>query len=149
VIELHHNRKTPTGGKPDTVIGLDDLYGSTWLPAGAGSVILLTGNAGDAIVGMRHLKQPADEVGPFKIVHDRDTGRSEIWHAADLVLLAKQSGGLTALDAAKAMFETEKPTANEKEKARRRLHHLESGGQVIMLDPGDPGKKRAATWGPK
>ena len=148
VIELHHNRKTPNG-KPDTVIGLDDLYGSTWLPSGAGSVILLTGTAGDPIVGMRHLKQPADEVGPFKIIHDRDTGRSEIWHAADLVLLAKQPGGISAVDAAKAMFDVEKPDANQKEKARRRLQHLQAADQLTLLDPGDKGGKRPAIWGPK
>ena len=55
-----------------------------------------------------HIKQPASEVGPFKIIHDHDTGRSKIWHSVDLVLLAKQPGGLTAVAAAMTIFETDK-----------------------------------------
>jgi hypothetical protein len=93
---------------------IDGVYGSTWITSGAGSVVLLNGKPGDAIVSFHHIKQPACEVGPFKIIHDHDTGRSKTWHSVDLVLLAKQPGGLTAVAAAMAIFETDKPTANEK-----------------------------------
>jgi hypothetical protein len=148
VIELHHIRKLPNS-RTDSTISLDDLYGSTWLPSGAGSVILLTGNAGDPIVGLQHLKQPNAEIGPFKIMHDWETGRSTIWHTADLVLLAQQPGGVTALDAARALFDTEDPTRNDKEKARRRLQQLEKSGQLTLLDPGGSASKQPAIWGPK
>ena len=67
-------------------------------------MILLVGAAGDPIVSLHHVKQPATEVGPYKIIHDHQTGRTEIWHATDLVLLAGRPGGLSALDAAKALF---------------------------------------------
>jgi hypothetical protein len=43
----------------------DDVYGSTWLTAGTGSVILLHGEPGDPIVSMHHLKKPVAEGGPY------------------------------------------------------------------------------------
>src|SRR3954454_10778996 len=57
VIELHHNRKSISGTQ-GAKLGIDDLYGSTWLPSGAGSVILLAGSPGDPIVSLHHIKQP-------------------------------------------------------------------------------------------
>jgi hypothetical protein len=103
-----------------------NLYGSTWLPSGAGSVIMLTGKACDPIVSMRHLKQPPAEVGPFRIHHNCDTGRSSVWEGVDLVL----------------------PPA-EKEKARRRLESLTDKGQLFVLDPGDSASKRPTIWAAK
>ncbi|SDV00463.1 AAA domain-containing protein [Microlunatus sagamiharensis] len=145
VIELHHQRKSVSGKGGETT-GIDDLYGSTWLPSGAGSVLLLTGNPGDPVVGVRHLKQPASEVGPLQIVHDHGAGRSQVWHAADLVVLAKQPGGITAQDAASALFDTDKPSPAEREKARRRLERLVSAGSLMVLDHGDKTSSKAARW---
>ena len=45
VVELHHQRKAVNGAKAEHPT-LDDLYGSTWLTSGAGSVLLLTGAPG-------------------------------------------------------------------------------------------------------
>jgi hypothetical protein len=70
-------------------------------------VVLLNGKPGDAIMSFHHIKQPACEIGPFKIIHDHDTGRSKTWHSVDLVLLAKQPGGLTAV----AAMAISKPTS--------------------------------------
>jgi AAA domain-containing protein len=72
VVALHHQRKGQDGRKPRR---LEDVYGSTWLTAGAGSVVLLWGEAGDPYVELVHLKQPASEVGPLTIHHDHDRGR--------------------------------------------------------------------------
>lgn len=146
VIELHHNRKAINGKSGETA-GIDDLYGSTWLPSGAGSVLLLTGAPGDPIVGLRHLKQPSSEVGPLQVVHDQITGRSQVWHHADLALIARQPGGITALDAAAAMFDTEKPTPNQKEKARRRLERLVVTGVLTLTQQGDRATNTPARWG--
>ena len=60
VLVLHHQRKGQAGAKPTT---LADVYGSTWLTAGAGSVVLLWGEAGSETVELTHLKQPADQIG--------------------------------------------------------------------------------------
>jgi len=147
VIELHHIRKQQ-GGRAATPT-IDDVYGSTWLPSGAGSVILLTGAPGDPIVNLHHIKQPAAEVGPLKIIHDHTSGRSNVWQATDLVVLAGQPGGLTALDAARALFDVSKPDANQKEKARRRLQALERKGDLVVFDPGHKPTNRPQVWGPK
>lgn len=80
VIALHHPRKAQTGApKPKT---LPDVYGSAWITAAAGSVVLLWGDAGDSQVELLHLKQPASVVGPLQVEHDHATGRSSIVEGA-------------------------------------------------------------------
>ena len=111
-------------------------------------MVLLNGKPGDAIVSFHHIKQPASEVGPFKIIHDHDTGRSKTWHSVDLVLLAKP-GGLTAVAAAMAIFETDKPTANEKDKARRRLDKLTRQGFLKITQQGDAATNKPKIWAAK
>jgi replicative DNA helicase len=148
VVELHHPRKAPNSAKAERLT-IDDVYGSTWLSSAAGSVILLAGAPGDAIVGFHHVKQPASEVGPYKIIHDATTGRTEIFHAADLALLASRPGGLSAVDAARVLSETDTPTANEKEKARRRLQALERSGALVLIDPGEQRTNRPQRWARK
>jgi AAA domain len=121
VCELHHLiKRNPTGGAPNS---LADIYGSVWLTSGAGSVILLTGDAGDPIIDFRHGKQPMDEVGPYRLLHDQATGHFTINFNVDLVDLVRATGveGLTAKQAAEVLFDTKKPTRGEVEKARRRL----------------------------
>jgi replicative DNA helicase len=126
VIGLHHHRKQgggKEGGKEPT--SLDELYGSTWITAGAGSVISLWGAAGEPIVSLRHLKQPAGECGPWKLRHDHPVGRTEVWHQVDILALLKAAGsqGLTPAALAVNLYPNPKakPTQSEIEKARRRL----------------------------
>lgn len=125
VLELHHMVKRGVGGaKPDT---LADVYGSAWLTAGSGSVVLLWGAAGDPVVELVHLKQPASEIGPYFITHDHDRGVSTIRHETDLLLIVASAGaaGLTAHDAAKGLFNCDgKPSRAHVEKARRKLDRL-------------------------
>ena len=45
ICELHHNRKALAGTTPTGSVA--DIYGSTWLTSGAGSVITLTGEPGE------------------------------------------------------------------------------------------------------
>lgn len=147
VIELHHNRKAISGMKAGTA-SIDDLYGSTWLPSGAGSVLLLSGAPGDPIVGLHHIKQPATEVGPLKVIHNHDTGRSEIWHSTDLVQIAGAClGGISAVDAARVLFGTDKPTPSEREKARRRLEKLANTGRLRVLSDGNRSTNEPTKWG--
>ncbi len=123
VLALHHQRKQSAGNtKPKA---LADVYGSTWITAGAGSVLLLWGDAGDIVVSAEHLKQPAAEVGPFKVRHEHDAGRTEIFEPTDLFGLIKSArSGLTAVDAARVLFSVADPSPNQREKARRRLDDL-------------------------
>jgi hypothetical protein len=142
VFEAHHMiKRGPNGAVPNTMA---DIYGSTWITSGAGSVVLLWGEAGDPLVSFRHLKQPMDEVGPFHLVHDHEAGTTAIQHSADLLELARAAGthGLTAATAAEAIFETKKPTDAQKEKARRRLRKLVDQGHLIRVEgtPGNPAR---------
>ncbi|HEY5183193.1 MAG TPA: AAA family ATPase [Dermatophilaceae bacterium] len=146
LLEMHHMvKRGPNGGKPKT---LADVYGSTWLTAGAGSVIVLNGDPGDPLVELLHLKQPAAVVGPWRVLHDSTTGLSSVFHATDLVALAKANGDLSAKDAAKALAETDKPTANDVEKARRKLAALVRTGHLIITREGDRALNLTTLWAP-
>jgi replicative DNA helicase len=129
----HHQRKGQDGRPPKT---LEDVYGSTWITAGAGSVILLWGQAGDLIVDVIHLKQPASEVGPLKIEHDHAAGRTSVFRGFDLFrYLRNQPHGATATDVARHWFEKEKPTDNERKKAQRDLNRLVDKGLAHREEP--------------
>ncbi|MCW2897779.1 MAG: hypothetical protein JWO67_44 [Streptosporangiaceae bacterium] len=147
ILELHHQvKRGANGGAPNT---LADVYGSAWLTAGAGSVVLLDGAAGDPIVGLRHLKQPATEVGPLRVIHDHLNGTSSVWHGTDLLAMARATpAGVTSKAAASALFSTDKPSPAEEQKARRRLDALVKTGHLHRLDgsPGGPTGSTPATW---
>jgi AAA domain len=133
----HHQRKQTAGaGKPKH---LADVYGSRWLTAGCGSVLLLWGESGDAVVELIHLKQPGEEVGPHRIIHDHARGASSLQEPVDLEqILTEAAHGLTVADAARHLFETDaKPTPNQTEKARRRLESLIARGHAGRRDDPD------------
>ena len=132
VAALHHQRKAQAGGgKPKT---LDDVYGSTFIAAGAGSVLLVWGQAGDALVTLEHLKQPVDQVGPLTLLHDHGAGVTVVEGAVDLFELVRFSNGLTAEGAARGLFRKEAPDRNDTEKARRRLDALVRKGLAHKTD---------------
>jgi replicative DNA helicase len=130
---LHHQRKGQGGSKPTT---LEDVYGSTWITAGAGSVLLLWGAAGDPIVELRHLKQPASEVGPLKIETDHFTGRSILFRGQvdALLIMRRAANGIAAAELARLMFECEKPNDNQRKKAQRTLDRLVRDGLAHKTD---------------
>jgi replicative DNA helicase len=130
---LHHQRKGVGGEKPTK---LEDVYGSTWITAGAGSVFLLWGEAGSEIVELSHLKQPADPVGPFTIEHDHHHGTSRISHGFDALAFLRLRGedGATVAEAAQAEHGTiQKPGSAKWKKTERRLRALVKDGLATML----------------
>src|SRR6478735_3284073 len=58
---------------------------------------------------------------------------------------AKGTEGLTAREAARALFSVEKPTAAQTEKARRRLDSLVRSGELAFCE-GDRATARASVW---
>jgi hypothetical protein len=128
VLELHHLVKRGADGKAPTTLA--DVYGSAWLTAGAGSVLLLTGDAGDPIVRASHLKQPMEPWGPAEIAHDHAKGTSSVHTRVDLLELLALTKVQTPLSAARQLYGVEKPTRAEVERARRRLEHLVAGGKA-------------------
>src|SRR5207248_1735381 len=83
VFALHHPRKAQADNKKPRTLA--DVYGSRWITAGCGSVLLLWGDAGDPIVEFEHLKQPADAVGPFKLLHDNRSGTTSVVDSGDVL----------------------------------------------------------------
>ena len=128
VVDLHHPRKAVAGDarKPKS---LDDVYGSTWLSAGHGSVVLLWGNPGDPIVELSHLKQPMEEVGPLRVIIDHDLGAVDVHEGGDPLAILRSAGTpLAAKDVARVLFSSSSPTDAEIEKARRKLERLADSG---------------------
>jgi replicative DNA helicase len=120
---LHHERKAPNGTK--RVHSLDDVYGSTWLTAGLGSVIVLDGEPGDPTVELRHLKQPAEPVGPLTLRHDHSIGSTILFDSRpDLLnfLITTGSMGVTAAEAARVVIGRAAPS--DLRTIRRNLNQL-------------------------
>lgn len=132
---LHHQRKEGRdgSGKPKR---LADVYGSRWLTAGMGSVVCLWGDPGDLIVECLHLKQPAEDIGPLKILHDHKHGSSSLYEPQNLEqILAAAPNGITVADVTRRIFDTDgKPKPNEIEKTRRRLESLVGRGIAHRQD---------------
>jgi replicative DNA helicase len=143
---IHHQRKGRDGQRPKK---LEDVYGSRWLTAGMGSVLLVWGEPGDLVVDLNHLKQPSEEIGPLQLLHDHGKGRTTIYDEIDLLALAEAAGaeGLLVFDAAGAMFRTDQPDKNEIEKARRRLDRLADQGQLEKDDSQKPKPARYRLFG--
>jgi replicative DNA helicase len=116
---LHHQRKALQGmGAPKS---LADVYGSRWLTACCGSVLLLWGDPGDLVVSLKHLKQPMEEIGPFNVLHDHTRGLSTLHETTNLEQIIAPTG-LTVKQAAMTLYGND--AANDVEKARRKLNSL-------------------------
>lgn len=139
LLVLHHPRK-PEVGNARAPRELSDAYGSRLIYGVMGSVVLLWGQPGDAIVELRHLKTPIDEIGPWNIRHDHSQGHSTIERGTDLLqlVLNASTAGLTASAAAGLVYEKEAPTRNEVDRVRRRLEKLADNGKVVKM-PGQRG----------
>lgn len=149
VFVLHHQRKGQQGVKKPK--SLDEVYGSTWLTAGMGSVIVIWGAAGDLVVEVSHLKQPMEEVGPLTVLHNHASGVSTVQSGLDVYELVQAAAhGLTANDAACAVFGVRDPKPNEIEKARRKLDDLVTRGVAhkVAGQRGGPGGTRPVLYFP-
>jgi hypothetical protein len=129
VLELHHLVKRGANGKdPET---LADVYGSAWLTAGVGSVLVLLGDAGSPLVKVKHLKPVAEPFGPAELVHDHARGVTSVHHRVNLRELLAITTVQTSRSAACQLFDTEKPKPSELERARRKLEQLVRDGQAV------------------
>lgn len=139
VAASHHQRKATGENKKPT--SLDDVFGSAWITAGAGSVVLLWGKPGDPIIELIHLKQPAEEIGPLELEHDHEHGittrrdRPDAW----TVLQGATLGGVTAANAAEAIYGP-KPDRAQVEKARRKLEKLVTDEHAVKVEAKQKGE---------
>jgi replicative DNA helicase len=118
VVALTHGRKAQADNKRPRELA--DVYGSRWITSASGSVLSLWGKAGDPILELRHLKQPAGEVGPLMVELDRDRGTFSVVAGSDLLgALRAAPNGMTAREAGR-LLDAATDKAREV-KARRRL----------------------------
>ena len=140
---VHHDRKTGTG-RPRARIRLDDVYGSRFITAGAGSVLALEGEPGATQVKLTHLKQPAAEVGPLSVVHDHVVGRSTVRAQVDLLALLRSVEVMETREVAQRVFGTALPAPSEIEATRRQLRKLVAQGRAEELKP--DGFSESSRW---
>lgn len=132
VLELHHLVKRSAGGGTPT--SLPDVYGSAWLTAGAGSVLLIVGEAGESLVELRHLKSVAEVLPPLKLEHDHQTGTTRVIDDTDpLTVLRASQTGMTATELAAVLYASDKPSSGQVQKVRRTLDRLERDGDAVLL----------------
>ena len=140
LVELHHLVKRGAGGgRPDS---LADVYGSGWLTSGAGSVFIIDGAAGDSLVTLTHVKQPAEVVGPIHAQHDHTRVVSRVAGRPDLLAILARRGGSIAGDLAGEFKETTEPTKADKEATRRTLDGLVAQGLAEQCGTGVRGGKQ-------
>jgi hypothetical protein len=131
LVLLHHERKAENAGRRAS--RLDDVYGSTWLTSGLGSVIALVGDPGDPTIELHHSKQPGEPVGPLTIRHDHANGLSTLADAVSLwqIMRAAGAGGLTKKQAAQALFG--RASGNE---IKRITTRFKKWGDLVGKKPG-------------
>lgn len=136
---FHHQRKQ---GQDTTRVpnNLEDVYGNRQITAACGSVVMLWGQPGDEVVAWRHLKQPAEVVGPFNVVHDHPVGLSTAEGWVDLMALAGENGGISVVEAAMRLFATDKPDKKQLLTARRKLEKFVTNGKLVRHEGAANGK---------
>lgn len=81
---LHHERKAASGTSRTPT--LDNIFGSTLLTSGLGSVIALSGDPGSDEVTAHHVKQPAETIGPLDLRHLHKQGVTEVVNGVRLTV---------------------------------------------------------------
>lgn len=139
-LELHHNRKASAGNEEPK--SLDDVYGSRWLTAGAGSVLSLWGQSGDAVVRLSQIKTPSGELFPRWVTIDKETGAMATQQGPRLSVVVEQTGrtGITAKEAATFIYDVKSPSRSQKETARQKLDRLVRDG--VAFKGGDEAETR-------
>ncbi len=144
VLTLQHPRKRNADNK-SAAPTLDDIYGSTFLTAGHGSVCYLHGAAGDAFIKLIHLKQPDEMVGPLDLLHDQTAGNVTVQDTADpLTVLRAASRGLTARGLAEIITGSPDPDRSAVARASRRLESLVAAKKAHK-NPGTKGGQGGGT----
>ncbi|MEV6727646.1 DnaB-like helicase N-terminal domain-containing protein [Streptomyces sp. NPDC051364] len=135
VMELHHQRKGSEGMPRAQRPSLDRVYGSTWLTSGAGTVLFVSGEAGDLAVTIHQVKCSTGEIGPLQVIHDHERGTSQVDPALDPAeMLRKRPDGLTVRELAVIQSGENNPDRAATEKARRILDRLVKNGLAAKAE---------------
>lgn len=143
LLELHHTTKRAGDGNGGAPKDLADVYGSTWITAGVGSVVMLVGKASEAAIKLVHLKSPAEPMFPLWMVHSPRTGIVGVMEKVDPLVVVRGLTTVTAQTAAQGLYgATDRSSV---EKARRELDRLTTAGQLVE-SRGAKGSGRASVW---
>lgn len=151
-VGLHHQRKASgENKKPDS---LADVYGSRWLTAGHGSVLMLTRERDDKdVVELSQLKEPADRVPRMLLRHDRSRGSTRPITASrtvEQVLDEKGESGATIAEVASAVYGKSSTDLENGERKRvgRQLGAMVENGSAKKVDgsKGGSGGSKAARY---
>ncbi|WP_433508002.1 AAA family ATPase [Pseudonocardia halophobica] len=137
---MHHVRKEGREQSKNRPPGIDDVFGSAFITASAGSVVMLEGRPGDGAVKLHHLKQPAADVGPLFIRHDHARGRSFLDEEGNVTVLDVLRPGeeVTVAEVAMRMNTTNATvTPAARQKARRALDKLVANDKTPVRRIGD------------
>ncbi|HEX3453867.1 MAG TPA: bifunctional DNA primase/polymerase [Gaiellaceae bacterium] len=147
VVGNHHQRK-PVSGATTKPKSLGDLYGSTWIGAGAGTVILVWADKpGQSVLEVSTLKPGIEHVGPLSVVHDFDTGSFEVRDALTLEDVLQASPEPLTIAELGAQLGHGLLDRNEREAIRRRLQRLFRADVVDALDvPAPMGGRPEQRW---
>ncbi|MFJ3772478.1 AAA family ATPase [Streptomyces sp. NPDC090075] len=137
-IELHHNRKANgMNREPNT---LEDVYGSRWLTAGAGSVISLwQDEPGSPVVSLRHIRTAGEKWRDTTLILDSAEGTLNVESEITLEdFAASHRQGFTVAEAASALHGP-KVTKGQRENVRSKIKRMEKRGALeIMPGTDDP-----------
>jgi hypothetical protein len=128
-IELHHNRKANgTNPQPNT---LEDVYGSRWLTAGAGSVISLwQDEPGSPVISLRHIRTAGEKWRDTTLILDTADGTLSTEFGLSLAeFTGMHPEGFTVAEAAKALHGPH-PTKGQRETIRNQLNHRARKGAL-------------------
>jgi hypothetical protein len=144
---LHHQRKA--SGENKTPRELSDVFGSRWLTAGMGNVLMVVGDAGDQTVELRHLKPSLRQVPPMLVRHDHARGVSTLVQGDRLpeeVLADAGDEGATIRDVAEQAYGVVNRATELK--ANRALKKLVREGKAheVAAKSGGKGGSRPARY---
>jgi replicative DNA helicase len=141
VMALHHTRKESNseGAKKENTLA--SVYGSNWITAGAGSVLMLYGEPGALDQKLMHLKSPIDPLGPFDVIHDNHAGTTEIAKGWDCYAWLVRRGPMGATIAEATQSEHGRPitTDSVRKKTERKLEALVNDGRARKEGKASPG----------
>jgi replicative DNA helicase len=134
-VGAHHHRKSDGQREPRS---LDDVFGSTWLTSGLGSVMMAWGEPGSLAIELRQLKSPSDGMNPLQLLHDPESG----WVTIDedeqvevlTVITRRGAAGITGRELAVELYGGQS-RANVAQ-ANREIHKLVREGAVAEVTGG-------------
>lgn len=146
VVALHHPRKQGSEEGAEKPRRLDDLYGSTWLTSGAGSVLYLH-PTGSGEVELLQFKSPNGEIGTVcTFRHDPVTGaleRSEgVGRQVARIIADAGPDGITVMHIARVLTRSDAPSDRARKKVERAVGNLADEGRIETV----PGVGKGIRW---